>query len=180
MATDDNLPEMRLIRGGTPTETRFGRLRRAVEIGEKIASKSKTVLSKHERKTHRLMTAGEVVVGAAAGGLIQGKAGDHKLLGTVPYDLAAGGAALIVSIFGERHIGEKTGEHLLNLGTGLVSAWVSGETFKIGQKWRENGTLFGKGDAHPGLPPTGTSTAGIPGPARMASILHGINTANHH
>jgi hypothetical protein len=145
------------LRTTTPPQVRFAHLRRAIEIGEKATAKTKEILSKHERKTHRFLTAGEVVVGAAAGGLIQGKAGDHKLLGTVPYDLAAGGAALVVSIFGERHIGSKTGEHLLNLGTGLVSAWVSGETFKIGQKWRETGHLFGKGDAHPALPPTASA-----------------------
>lgn len=158
MANDNDLPEMRLVRGasgvGAPPQVRFAHLRRAVEIGEKAATKARQVMANHERKTTRLLTAGEIVVGAAAGGLIQGKAGDNKFLGTVPYDLAAGGAALAVSILGERHIGAKTGDHLLNLGTGLVSAWVSGETFKIGQKWRESGHLFGKPDPHAALPTT--------------------------
>ena len=168
------------MRTTTPPQVRFAHLRRAIEIGEKATAKTKEIMAKHERKKDRFLTAGEVVLGAAAGGLIQGKAGDHKLFGAVPYDLAAGAGALAISIFGERHIGTKTGDHLLNLGTGLVSAWVSGETFKVGQKWRETGSLFGKHEGPaPTTPPTGTTASGILGPARMASILHNLHTANH-
>lgn len=143
------------------THPRFGRLRRGFDIGiggiEKGVGAYRKHKAEHPEGHRRLWAAAEVVGGAAVGGVIQGKMGEKKLLNAIPYDLALGVVGVGIGVFGGKKIGEKTSEHIFNLGTGLVTAYVSGKTFEIGTKWREQGHLFGTGDQHPTLPPTTTS-----------------------
>ena len=143
MAIEDNA----LMARSTPPQVHFRHLRRAVEIGEKATARVKQFNEKHKEGVRRTTTALEFVGGAAAGGLIQGRMGDQKLFNTVPYDLAIGGVGVALGVFGGKYIGMAASEHALNLGAGVVAAWVSGETYKWGQKWRESHHLFGGSDA---------------------------------
>lgn len=118
------------------------------------------VQAKMEKTTEKVVRTLELGVAAAAGGIIQGKAGpDGAHVMGVPVDLGIG---LGLNLLGLFDVAGKHSDHLNNLGDGFLAAYLSQAGFGIGSKWRTTGKLLG-GTAS-------TTTSGALGRDDMAQI----------
>lgn len=120
----------------------------------------------------------EVGAGALIGGVIQGKAGPQgATIAHIPIDLLAGAALNAAAVF---HVaGAENSAHLGNVGDGLIAAYLSDVGFKIGQKWHEEGHLFGHG-APPSPALSGPSPGKVSGPLsgeQLAEIVNRVHAA---
>ena len=136
------------------------------------------------RATKKVVGTLETAAAAAAGGIIQGRAGEDgsHVLG-VPTDLGLGLALNFLGHFGAA--GDYS-DHLNHLGDGFLASFTSSVGFGWGTAWRQNGKFsFHKHPAGlppgggPGLPP-GTAVKGEISPAQMADIVARVRAAAGH
>lgn len=116
----------------------------------------------------------EVGVGALAGGVMQGRAGEHGLtLFHVPAEILGG---LALNVAGHFKVAGDASDHMINVGDGLIASYVNHLGFGIGRSWRDTGKLFG---GHHALAETKASGALPPGmnSQQMAEMITRMQTA---
>ena len=137
--------------------------RRNDTLAEKIAK----LKHKGAKATGALIRTGEVIAGAALGGLIQGMSKDpngaHFL--KVPVDLGAGIALKLAEVLDLA--GTEWSSHLGNLGDGFFGAYFSDLGHSIGVRKAKTGSFFAA--KNPGQ--LGPGVAGDVSPQQMAAML---------
>lgn len=117
----------------------------------------------------------EVAVGALAGGVIQGHAGEEgSHVFHIPTDLGLGVALNIAGFF---NAAGSQSSHLHGFGDGLIASFTSSLGFGWGNTWRTTGK-FAFTSGPKGLPAGATKTAGEISPAEMANIVSRVRAAS--
>lgn len=120
------------------------------------------------------MRTAEVAVGALAGGVIQGHAGEEgSHIFHIPTDLAIGVALNIAGFF---NAAGSQSTHLHGFGDGFIGSFTSSLGFGWGNTWRTTGKFaFTSG---PKSLPAATKSAGEISPAEMANIVSKVRAAS--
>ena len=94
--------------------------------------------------TKRSVSSLEVGAGAWLGGLLEGRTGGMSL-GPVPLNLAAGLALVAGGAVISAGRAAPYGDHLHDLGNGLIGSYLAGAGYAFGKRWKETGKPFGGG-----------------------------------
>jgi hypothetical protein len=122
----------------------------ATQRAERAERREARKQARGETVAEKILQSGEVLAGAALGGILQGLG--HEKLGPVPLDLLAGLAGNVAALWG---VGGKHAHDIGNVSDGFLAAFASDAGHAIGQRWKATGHLFGHGSpASPaGAPP---------------------------
>jgi len=138
---------------------------------DSLSRRYENLKQKGAKLTSRLVRSGEVVLGAAAAGVIQGMSKNPQgpRIAHVPADLAIGLGLEAVAAFDL--FGEEWSHHAGNLGTGFLAAYFTEAGFAIGNRKKLTGTFFGP-KALPAAPaPAAAAVHGDPA-ATAEALLH--------
>lgn len=122
------------------------------------------------------MRTAEVAVGALAGGVIQGHAGEEgSHIFHIPTDLGLGVALNVLGFF---NAAGSQSAHLHGFGDGFIASFTSSLGFGWGNTWRTTGKFAFGGGGTKSLPAGATKTAGEISPAEMANIVSRVRAAS--
>lgn len=127
--------------------------------------------------TKKFVATAETAMAAAAGGVIQGRAGQEgsHVLG-IPTDAGLG---IVLNLLGYFDAAGDYSDHLNNLGNGFLSSFTSSVGFGWGNAWRETGKFSLSAQGRPSLP-TGPAVKGEIPAAQMADIVARVRAAAGH
>ena len=158
----------------------FGYMARRMQSMKAAGDRVKDYFARKQERWESRLTIGmrtaEVAVGALAGGVIQGHAGEEgSHIFHVPTDLAIG---LGLNIAGFFNAAGSQSSHLHGFGDGFIASFTSSLGFGWGNTWRTTGKFAFGGGGTKGLPAGATKTAGEISPAEMANIVSRVRAAS--